>query len=210
VVIIYVRRALPESPRWLLTHGRAIEADHTLAGTERQVQRDSSRPLPAVDDSRAIEVRPVRRTSYLTLLRLLFTSYRRRAVLGATLMITQSFLYNAIFFTYTLVLTRFYGVSATLAPVHLIAFAAANLAGPLTIGRLFDTLGRKPMISGTYLGSGALLAITELLLGGPRPAAPGGRRPALVGSSSSAQGRLLADHAAIGDRARVRIRASWD
>ena len=75
-------------------------------------------------------------------------------MLGATLMITQSFLYNAIFFTYALVLTKFYGVSATMAPVYLIAFAAGNLAGPLVLGRLFDTIGRKPMIAGTYLASG--------------------------------------------------------
>jgi MFS family permease len=163
VVIIYVRRALPESPRWLLTHGRAAEAEQTITGVEQQVQDDLGKPLPPADDSQAIEVRPVQRSGYLTLLHLLFTSYRRRAVLGASLLITQSFLYNAIFFTYTLVLTRFYNVSETLAPAYLIAFAVGNLAGPLTIGRLFDTIGRKPMISATYIGSGAMLAITAWL-----------------------------------------------
>jgi MFS family permease len=75
-------------------------------------------------------------------------------------MITQSFLYNAIFFTYTLVLVKFYGVSATMAPVFLIAFAIGNLAGPLLLGKFFDTLGRKKMIAGTYIGSGVLLAIS--------------------------------------------------
>ncbi len=163
VVIIYVRRALPESPRWLLTHGRETEAEQTIAGIEAQVQKDTGHSLPPADDSLAIEIRPASRTGYLALLHLLFTSYWRRAVLGAGLMITQSFLYNAIFFTYTLVLTRFYGVSSSFAPIYLIAFAVGNLAGPLTIGRLFDTVGRKKLISGTYIASGLMLAVTAWL-----------------------------------------------
>jgi len=162
-VIIYVRRALPESPRWLLTHGRADQAEQTMSAIEQQARTDLGQPLPPAGDDRAIEVHPIRFVGYLTLLRLLVTSYRRRAVLGASLMITQSFLYNAIFFTYTLVLTKFYHVSGTLAPAYLIAFAVGNLAGPLLIGRLFDTLGRKIMISGTYITSGALLALAAWL-----------------------------------------------
>jgi MFS family permease len=78
-------------------------------------------------------------------------------------MITQSFLYNAIFFTYTLVLTKFYNVDETNAPLYLIAFAVGNLAGPLLLGHLFDTVGRRKMIAGTYLLSGVLLAITAVL-----------------------------------------------
>ncbi|MBO0809895.1 MAG: MFS transporter, partial [Actinobacteria bacterium] len=108
-------------------------------------------------------VRPTRQTGYLTLARVLFSRYWPRSALGATLMITQSFLYNAIFFTYTLVLTKFYHVNANDAPFYLIAFAVGNLAGPLTIGHFFDTIGRKQMIAGTYILSGAMLAVTAYL-----------------------------------------------
>jgi MFS family permease len=92
-----------------------------------------------------------------------FGKYPKRAVLGATLMITQSFLYNAIFFTYALVLTKFYHVSNNAVPLYGLAFAVGNLAGPLLLGQLFDTLGRKKMISGTYLISGTLLAFSAWL-----------------------------------------------
>jgi MFS family permease len=162
VVILFVRRNLPESPRWLLMHGRAAEADRTMAAIEDRA-RASGHPIPPVDEGRTMEIRPIRPTGYLTLIRLIVTGYRRRGVLGAALMITQSFLYNAIFFTYTLVLTKFYGVSSSDAPIYLIAFAVGNLAGPLTIGRLFDTIGRRKMITGTYVLSGALLAVTAYL-----------------------------------------------
>jgi MFS family permease len=163
VFIIVLRRTLPESPRWLMTHGRAIEAERNTKEIEAEVLRATDRPLPEVDAASAIEIRAAAFTGYLTVLRLVFTSYRKRAVLGASLMITQAFLYNAIFFTYTLVLTKIYGVSPTLAPVYLIAFAVGNLAGPLSIGRLFDTVGRKKMISSTYIASGALLALSGYL-----------------------------------------------
>ena len=108
-------------------------------------------------------IKPERRFGYLTLLRVAFRVYPRRAVLGATLMITQSFLYNAIFFTYALVLTKFYHVSNNAVPLYGLAFAVGNLAGPLLLGHLFDSLGRKKMISGTYLISGALLAASAWL-----------------------------------------------
>jgi MFS family permease len=162
IAILFVRRHLPESPRWQLMHGRQAEAEESISYIENEVQRHG-RELPQVDESRALEIKPVKQAHYLTLIRCLFRQYWPRSVLGASLMITQSFLYNAIFFTYTLVLVKFYGVSASSAPLFLIAFAAGNLAGPLTIGRLFDTLGRKQMIAGTYIVSGALLAVTAYL-----------------------------------------------
>jgi MFS family permease len=106
---------------------------------------------------------PEKQYGYLVFLRLVFHQYPKRAILGATLMITQSFLYNAIFFTYALVLINFYGVSSRKVPLYGLAFSIGNLLGPLILGPLFDTLGRKKMIAGTYLLSGSLLAVSAVL-----------------------------------------------
>ena len=157
VVILLVRRNLPESPRWLITHGRVKEAEETMRQIE-EVATSGGQVLAAVDDSDAIVLQPEKEYGYLTFLRLVFHQYQKRAILGASLMITQSFLYNAIFFTYALVLTNFYGVSANAVPAYGLAFAVGNLTGPLLLGHLFDTWGRKKMIAGTYILSGALLA----------------------------------------------------
>ncbi len=154
-----LRRHLPESPRWLIIHGREEEAETNIKIIEDEVERSGQR-LEPVSDDRAIEIRPQPPISFLQLAKVLFQQHRNRTILGATLMITQSFLYNAIFFTYTLVLTKVYGVDESWAPAFLIAFAVGNLVGPLTLGHLFDTIGRRKMIAGTYLLSGLLLAIS--------------------------------------------------
>jgi MFS family permease len=162
LVIIFVRRHLPESPRWQVMHGREREAEESISFIEHEVEQTGV-TLPRVDESKAIEIQPTDRIGYVALLRVLFKEFPGRSVLGASLMITQSFLYNAIFFTYALVLKNFFHVSDKQTPLFFIAFAVGNLAGPLTIGHLFDTIGRKKMIAGTYILSGVLLAITAVL-----------------------------------------------
>jgi MFS family permease len=162
LVVIVVGRTLPESPRWLMTHGRVAEAEAELAKIEAAAIK-SGQTLDEVGDEAAIDLVPEEKYGYIPFLRLVFHTYPRRAILGASLMITQSFLYNAIFFTYALVLTNFYGVSATRVPLYGLAFSVGNLLGPLALGPLFDSVGRKVMISGTYILSGALLAVSAFM-----------------------------------------------
>jgi MFS family permease len=160
--IIYVRRNLPESPRWQIMHGRQEAAEASIKEIEDHVAATKG-TLPPVDPGNELEIRPAAQIGYLALLRALFRQYPGRSVLVFALMSTQSFLYNAIFFTYGLVLEYFFHVKATDTAYYFFAFAAGNLLGPLTIGRLFDTIGRKKMIAGTYILSGILLAISAVL-----------------------------------------------
>jgi MFS family permease len=162
LVIIFVRRHLPESPRWQIMHGRESAAEDSIREIEDDVSATKGE-LPPVPEDRAIEITPTSEIGYLRLLQVLFRQYPSRSILGGTLMITQSFLYNAIFFTYGLVLEFFFNVKPADTPYYFMAFAIGNLAGPLILGRLFDTIGRRKMISGTYLLSGVLLVITAQL-----------------------------------------------
>src|SRR5437588_1626482 len=127
LVILVIPRHLPERPPWQIMNGRKQAAEQSISYIEQEVAQ-SGKTLPKVDESKAIDLRPADQTGYLVLARVLFLEYPSRAILGASLMISQSFLYNAIFFTYTLVLGKFYGVPATSTSLFLIAFAVGNLA----------------------------------------------------------------------------------
>jgi MFS family permease len=156
LAIFFMRFWLPESPRWLMTHGRVAEADAVLAGIEGEFHarghRFAAEPLPV------IRLRARRFTPLSEVARTLFRVERRRTLVGLSLMVAQAFFYNAIFFTYALVLTDFYGIRADYIGWYLLPFAAGNFLGPVLLGRLFDTIGRRPMIAATYAISGVLLA----------------------------------------------------
>jgi MFS family permease len=160
VCILFLREAVPESPRWLIIHGRKGDADRIvnrveIAATQGQPQPATPHPLTYIH--------PRHHTPWRQIARTILVDHRRRSLLGLVLMSSQAFFYNAIFFTYAIVLDKFYGIPASEVSYYLLPFALGNVLGPILLGRLFDVVGRKPMIIGTYAASGLLLAVTGLL-----------------------------------------------
>jgi MFS family permease len=158
LVIFFMRLWLPESPRWLMTHGRADEAHRVVDGIEARFER-----LPPAHGLPRVRLRTRKSTPLWEVAQTLFRRHRQRTYVGLALMAAQAFFYNAIFFTYALILTAFYHVPSEEVGWYILPFAAGNFLGPVLIGRLFDTAGRRPMIAFTYIVSGLLLAGTGWL-----------------------------------------------
>ncbi len=163
LVILLVRRNVPESPRWMFIHGRGAEAEDLVADVERKVAAETGRELPPARGE--ITIHPRGAIGFGTIARTVFARYPRRAVLGLALFIGQAFLYNAITFGFGSILTKFFDVPSDRTGYYFAVIAAGNFLGPLLLGGLFDTVGRRPMIAGTYIGSGVLLFGTAWLFG---------------------------------------------
>ncbi|MEU8800553.1 MFS transporter [Spirillospora sp. NPDC048819] len=162
LVIMFVRRHVPESPRWLFIHGREDEAERIVDRIEREVREETRQDLEEPEQS--ITVRQRKAIPFREIAKVAFKVYPQRAVLGFALFVGQAFLYNAVTFDLGTILSTFFDVASGTVPYFFALFAVGNFLGPLLLGRLFDTVGRKPMISGTYFVSSALTVLLAVFM----------------------------------------------
>jgi MFS family permease len=165
LAVLLVRRYVPESPRWLFIHGREQEAEKIVSEIEQQVESETGQPLPE-PEGEPLTVHQRRAIPLSMIVRSVVTMYPRRTVLGLSLFIGQAFLYNSILFGFGNLISLYFHAPSGNTPYYIAVFAAGNFAGALLLSPLFDIVGRKPMIAGTYIISGVLLIITGLLFKG--------------------------------------------
>ena len=164
IFVFVVRKNVPESPRWLFIHGRNDEAERIVGVIEDGIEAETSQTLPP--PKKTITVRQRKTISFVEIMKVAFTIYPKRAILCLVLFVGQAFLYNGITFNLGTIFSGFYGVAAASVPIFIILWSLSNFAGPVVLGRLFDTIGRKPMISFSYLGSAVVAVALAFVFNG--------------------------------------------